>query len=302
MPVQTGNHGDTLIANFQMRKLRGTAIRTLIALLALGIAGTAGGALFVYFGVYNVAATEQHTGPVYWLLDVAMRRSVQRRAEHIQVPALDERATIERGFRLFEANCEICHGGPGVAPGAIALGLTPLPANLAHAALQLKPAELFWVIKHGIKMAGMPAWEFRLPEQDLWAIVAFVEELPKLTPLQYKEIARTLREVDAETVPPLPDPTPGRGDVERGETAFYQYACVTCHEIPGVTGADKPVGPPLDKIATRVFIAGTLPNTPENMVRWLRAPLEVNPRTAMPDLRVTERDAWDIAAYLYTLK
>ncbi len=268
----------------------------------LTILAAVGGTLFVYFGIYNVAATEQHTAPVYWLMDVAMRRSVERRAKYIPVPVLDDRATIERGFRLFEANCEICHGGPGVAPDAIALGLTPLPANLAHAALHWKPAELFWVIKHGIKMAGMPAWEFRLPEQDLWAIVAFVNELPKLTPLQYKAIARTLREVDAEAVPPLPDPTPGRGDVERGKTAIYQYACVTCHKIPGVVGADKPVGPPLDRIATRVFIAGTLPNTPENMIRWLRAPLEVNPKTAMPDLRVTERDAWDIAAYLYTLK
>ncbi|MBA2350418.1 MAG: c-type cytochrome [Burkholderiales bacterium] len=290
------------IANSASRNPGGTAIRTLIALLVLALLAAAGGTLFIYFGVYNVAATEQHTGPVYWLMHVAMRRSVQQRAKHIAVPPLDERATIERGFRLYEANCEICHGGPGVAPDAIALGLTPLPANLAHTALHWEPAELFWVIKHGIKMAGMPAWEFRLPEPDLWAIVAFLQELPKLTPLQYKAIAQSLREVDAEAVPSLPDATPGRGDVERGKTAVYQYACVTCHKIPGIVGANAPVGPPLDKIATRVFIAGTLPNTPENMIRWLRSPLAVNPKTAMPDLRVTERDAWDIAAYLYTLK
>ena len=67
-------------------------------------------------------------------------------------------------------------------------------------------------------------------------------------------------------------------------------------------GEHASVGPPLGRIATREYIAGMLPNTPANMVRWLRHPAEVNPRTAMPDLGVTERDARDMAAYLYTLK
>jgi cytochrome c len=92
------------------------------------------------------------------------------------------------------------------------------------------------------------------------------------------------------------------GDPVRGEMALRQYACTACHVIPGVTGADGYVGPSLEHLATRVYIAGILANTPENMIRWLRNPPEIRPGTAMPDLGVTERDARDMAAYLYTLR
>ena len=90
--------------------------------------------------------------------------------------------------------------------------------------------------------------------------------------------------------------------MNRGKAALQQYACVTCHDIPGVVGAYAPVGPPLGGIAARKLIAGNLANTPENMIRWLRSPPSVNPVTAMPDLGVTERDARDIAEFLATLK
>ena len=92
------------------------------------------------------------------------------------------------------------------------------------------------------------------------------------------------------------------GDSERGKAAIERYACVSCHVIPGVPNPGSNVGPPLKKIGTRGYIAGVLANTPENMVRWLRNPPAVDPRTAMPNLNVTEQDAKDIAAYLYTLK
>lgn len=92
------------------------------------------------------------------------------------------------------------------------------------------------------------------------------------------------------------------GDVQRGRIAIRQYACQTCHVIPGVTGADALVGPPLNGVASRLYLAGVLPNAPEYMIEWLRNPRQVDPLTAMPDLGVTERDARDIAAYLYTLR
>ena len=92
------------------------------------------------------------------------------------------------------------------------------------------------------------------------------------------------------------------GDVERGRVAIRQYACQTCHVIPGVTGADALVGPPLNGIASRWYLAGVLPNTPEHMIEWLRNPQEIDSLTAMPDVGVTDRDARDIAAYLYTLR
>jgi len=82
----------------------------------------------------------------------------------------------------------------------------------------------------------------------------------------------------------------------------HPYGCGACHVIPGVTGATGMVGPPLDGWSRRVYIAGNLANTPENLVRWIRYPQAVEPGTAMPDLGVNEADARDIAAYLYSLR
>lgn len=92
------------------------------------------------------------------------------------------------------------------------------------------------------------------------------------------------------------------GVPRRGKVAIRKYGCHTCHTIPGVEGAGGIVGPPLDRIGSRSYLAGRLPNTPENLLRWIRDPQGIEPGTAMPNMRVTERDGRDIAAYLYTLK
>ena len=90
------------------------------------------------------------------------------------------------------------------------------------------------------------------------------------------------------------------GDPLRGEAMFIQYGCGSCHGVKHVRKATGTVGPPLDGIAIRTVIAGKLDNTPENLERWIRDPQHVTPGTAMPDLRVGQRDARDIAAFLYT--
>lgn len=92
------------------------------------------------------------------------------------------------------------------------------------------------------------------------------------------------------------------GDPQRGADLIVKYGCGTCHEIPGVDGADGLVGPPLSQIARRSYIAGELANSEDNMHRWIRDPQAVEPGTAMPDLGVTAQDAADITAYLYTLR
>ena len=92
------------------------------------------------------------------------------------------------------------------------------------------------------------------------------------------------------------------GEPARGEVAIRKYGCQTCHTIPGVSGADGLVGPPLDRIGSRTYLAGRLPNTPENMMRWIRDPQGIAPGTGMPEMGVTEQDGRDIAAYLYTLR
>jgi cytochrome c len=92
------------------------------------------------------------------------------------------------------------------------------------------------------------------------------------------------------------------GDPARGRVLMRTYGCQTCHTVPGVTGADGSVGPPLAGIASRSYIGGVLVNAPENMVRWILDPKAVDPLTAMPNVGVTPSDARHIAAYLYTLR
>lgn len=97
-------------------------------------------------------------------------------------------------------------------------------------------------------------------------------------------------------------PTAHVGDPRKGSQAIARYGCGACHTIPGIRGADSLVGPPLNDFGRRSFVAGTLPNTAENLARWVQDPDAIRPGTAMPDLDVSEADAQDIAAYLHSLR
>jgi cytochrome c2 len=92
------------------------------------------------------------------------------------------------------------------------------------------------------------------------------------------------------------------GDVDRGKIAVARYGCGACHAIEGVPGAQGDVWPSLDGIAERTEIAGKLSNRPDNMIRWIREPQQVAPGNGMPNLGVDDRDARDMAAYLYTMR
>ncbi len=90
-------------------------------------------------------------------------------------------------------------------------------------------------------------------------------------------------------------------DSERGRNLIREKSCGACHVVPGVRGAVGEVGPRLDRMKSHGYVAGMLPNNPQNLTRWIAHPREINPRTAMPDLGVSDQDARDIAAYLYSL-
>jgi cytochrome c len=92
------------------------------------------------------------------------------------------------------------------------------------------------------------------------------------------------------------------GDIERGRSAIGKYGCAACHTIPGIRGANATVGPPLDRIAVRTYLGGHLTNSPGNLILWIQRPQEVDPKNAMPNMGVSDQDAKDIAAYLYTLR
>jgi cytochrome c len=92
------------------------------------------------------------------------------------------------------------------------------------------------------------------------------------------------------------------GDPDRGREKIRNYGCQSCHTIPGIVGANAVVGPPLDHWSKRVYIAGEVPNTVTNLTKWIQHPPQIEPKTAMPEMGVTEQDSRDIAAYLYSLK
>jgi len=279
-------------------------LRTLAiaASLLLVLGGTAA-ALVVHLGLYDISASDQHTAPVYGLLDYAMRRSVMARTGEGAVPDLADPQRVRRGAAHYREHCVQCHGAPGVAPDALALGMTPAPANLVATARTWKPAEMFWVVKHGVKMSGMPAWQYRMTDDEIWDTVAFVAASVGMTPRDYADITRDAapHRHQREHGAGVAVSAGRRGDPEAGRRAVHHYLCATCHVIPGIVGANRHVGPPLAGMGTRRSIGGIVPNTRDNMVRWLQNPQQFDPQSAMPALGLSERDARDIAAFLATL-
>jgi mono/diheme cytochrome c family protein len=262
-------------------------IAALIAVPAIGAA------VVIRAGWYDVGALEQHWQATFAALELTKRYSVRHHARDIAAPTLTQ-ALVQRGVVVYRQQCQQCHGAPGIAPEGIGLGMQPLPGPLVHMTQKWTPAEIYWIVAHGIKMSGMPAWRYRLSEQDMWAVTALVTRLPALSPQEYAALQ------DSANEQPLPQAAPElqRASIGRGRLALPQYACQSCHRIPGIPGAQVQVGPALDNYARRQYVAGYLPNTPENLARWLRATHEVKPLSAMPPLGVSAQDAADMAAYL----
>ena len=154
-----------------------TVCVTLLALAVLAL-------LFAYSGLYNVGADRPHTAPVEALLTLLRQRSIERRAARIAVPALDDPARVREGAEHYSAMCVDCHLAPGITVSEIRAGLLPQPPNLSQ--VSITPNIAFWVIKHGIKASGMPAWGETHDDEKIWNIVAFVRQLPHLSPEQYR--------------------------------------------------------------------------------------------------------------------
>src|SRR3990170_2876417 len=151
----------------------------------------AAGSLAIYAGVYNVAADIPHTGPVYWLLETARERSIAVRAADVVVPTdLDDPKRIASCAGQYAEMCSFCHLAPGMKRTEISRGLYPRAPELRRGR-HSTPAEDFWVVKHGVKMTGMPAWGVTHNDEILWDVVAFLRKLPELTPDEYQALARS---------------------------------------------------------------------------------------------------------------
>jgi mono/diheme cytochrome c family protein len=160
-------------------------MKLLAAVLVVLVAIGAGALIEIYSGVYNVGTGNHDNSLINWILDTAMTRSVQKHARGISVPPLSDSTLIDLGFREYRA-CAGCHGAPGRPPGAIAKGLWPEAPDLAKTADDWTPAELFWIIKYGLKFTSMPAWGPTRDDQQLWALTAFVQKLPRISASEYK--------------------------------------------------------------------------------------------------------------------
>jgi mono/diheme cytochrome c family protein len=164
-------------------------IRSVLLVFVLGVLAAAA---FVYFGVFDAAADVPHWPIVRDLMETVRERSIAVRARDVRVPPLDAPALISDGAQHYAAMCTGCHLAPGVTDSEIRTGLYPQPPNLTQP-LDASPAQRFWVIKHGIKMSAMPAWGTTHDDRAIWAMVAFLQKLPGLTPQQYQSLVDSSR-------------------------------------------------------------------------------------------------------------
>lgn len=163
------------------RHLPSTIFVALVALLAAAAVGAV-----VYAGVYNIGADTPHTKLVFWMTQNLRDRSIAVRARDIKPPAdITDPKRIATGAGLYTEMCSGCHLAPGMEKSEISQGLYPPAPELARG-LPHSPGEQFWMIKHGVKMTAMPAWGRTHSDELIWDMVAFVRQLPKMTPAQYK--------------------------------------------------------------------------------------------------------------------
>jgi mono/diheme cytochrome c family protein len=168
---------------------RRSGMKTLLAFIgALAIICVIAAAAFFFGGFYNVAATVDDPASVKSALAYIRQASIMRHATDAPPSSLDDPAMVQAGARAFsERGCAGCHGAPGVNWVKFSEGLRPYPPDLKELVDQRKPQELFWVIKHGIHMTGMPSFGLiEVPDREIWTIVAFVKKLPSVSEADFK--------------------------------------------------------------------------------------------------------------------
>ena len=156
----------------------------LVAAIALAVAGALGAAAFFFGGFFSVAAADQDPALVNWALVHVREASIARHATEPPPGALDDPDRVRKGAQSYsDLGCTHCHGGLGTKPARFSKGLNPQP-NLKTVIKDIKAEELFWVLKNGIKMTGMPSFgtgDQPVSDQDLWNMVAFLKQVPSLS-------------------------------------------------------------------------------------------------------------------------
>jgi cytochrome c553 len=161
-------------------------VGTVVVVLLVEVLGAVA---FIYSGIFNVAATDPHWSFTHSVLETARVRSIKVHAAGIKAPGnLGDHKMVVSGTSHFAEHCSSCHTAPGVDASELAKGMYPKPPTLASAN-QWSPGELFWIIRHGIKMSGMPAWPDH-SDEDIWSIIAFLQKLPKMSEQDYGSLVK----------------------------------------------------------------------------------------------------------------
>jgi mono/diheme cytochrome c family protein len=162
--------------------------RTITTLTLASLAGTVVAAGVIYAGLINVGADDPHLDSVHAVLKMARERSIAVRAADIPVPDLNDAELVRRGAGNYQSMCIGCHLAPGMDATELSQNLYPAPPNLAQLGVNGNPAVAFWIIKHGIKASGMPAWGKSMGDEHIWGMVAFLQQLPSLDAVQYQAL------------------------------------------------------------------------------------------------------------------
>jgi mono/diheme cytochrome c family protein len=163
-------------------------MRILTLIGALAVIGAIAAAIFFFGGYFSVAATEQDPRIVAWTLEKVREASISHHATDTPPANLGDPTMIQAGAKAFAGRgCVNCHGGPGATWAKFSEGLNPSPPDLKDVAAELQPRELFWIVKNGIKMTGMPSFgAVGVPDAEIWQIAAFVKKLPLVSDADYK--------------------------------------------------------------------------------------------------------------------
>ena|SRR5947209_7949806 len=163
-------------------------MRLLAVIGALAIVVAVAAAVYFFGGFYSVAATQADPAPIAWTLVKVRMASVNRHASDAPTGSLEDPATVRAGAKAFQTRgCPTCHGAPAVEWAKFSEGLRPDPPDLKDIVNDREPRQLFWVIKNGINMTGMPSFGATgVPDQEIWSIVAFLKKLPTVSEADYK--------------------------------------------------------------------------------------------------------------------
>jgi mono/diheme cytochrome c family protein len=171
------------------------------------------GGLIIYVGAggYDIGADTPHWEMTRKVMEVVRDRSIAVRATQIELPDLQDEQLVLKGAGQYAAMCVNCHLAPEQSDSEIRPGLNPKPPNLSEQ--RIDPKTAFWVIKHGIKMTGMPAWGLGHDDATIWSIVAFVTRLPGLSAEHYKDlVARATPDEEMEAMKKGDDQKPGKDE------------------------------------------------------------------------------------------